>query len=99
MNVAGFRESLKHSAPPTGLSSALQALWWDAKENWDKAHEAAQQDEGPDGSWVHAYLHRKGADLSNAKYWYRRADRPAGYGDFRQEWERIVGTLLRDSSQ
>ena len=99
MDVAEFRESLKNDAPPRGLSSALQALWWDAKGSWGRAHEAAQQDEGPDGSWVHAYLHRKEGDLSNAKYWYRRADRAAGYGDFQGEWERIVGTLLRNSCQ
>ena len=26
------------------------------------AHESAPQDEGPEGSWVHAYLHRKKGD-------------------------------------
>ena len=50
---------------------------------------------GPDGAWVHAYLHRKEGDLPNAKYWYRRADRAAGYGDFQREWEAIVTQLLR----
>jgi hypothetical protein len=25
------------------LSAALQALWWDAKGNWQKAHERAQE--------------------------------------------------------
>jgi hypothetical protein len=99
MDVAAFRESLKQAKPPEGLAAALDALWWDAKGNWDKAHEAAQRDEGPDGSWVHAYLHRKEGDLANAKYWYRRADRPAGYGDSEREWESIVVWLLRNSSQ
>jgi hypothetical protein len=95
MDIAGFRESLKNSVPPKGLTAALQALWWDAKDDWAKAHEAAQLDEGPDGSWVHAYLHRKQGDLSNAKYWYRRADRAAAYGDLTKEWEAIVKWLLR----
>ena len=75
MDIAAFRESLKNAKPPKGLTAALESLWWDAKGDWAKAHESAQQDEGPDGSWVHAYLHRKQGDLSNAKYWYRRADR------------------------
>jgi len=44
---------------------------------------------------VHAHLHRKQGDLSNAKYWYRRADRAAGYGDLGREWESIVVWLLR----
>jgi hypothetical protein len=99
MDLAKFRESLKQTEPPEGLSPALEALWWDTKEEWDKAHEAAQRDEGPDGSWVHAYLHRKEGDLSNAKYWYRRADRAAAYGDSDKEWESIVSSLLRSSGQ
>ena len=98
MDMGEFRGSLKQEKSPEGLSAALEALWWDGKGNWEKAHEAAQRDEGPDGSWVHAYLHRKGGDLRNAKYWYRRADRAAGYGDFEREWESIVVWLLRKSS-
>jgi len=99
MNISEFRESLKDTEPSAGLSAALQGLWWDAKGKWDKAHESAQKDEGPDGAWVHAYLHRKKGDLSNAQYWYRRADRAAAYGDLEKEWAAIVTALLRGSSQ
>jgi hypothetical protein len=67
----------------------------DAEGDWTRAHEAAQRDEGPDGSWVHAYLHCKQSDLSNAKYWYRRADRAAAYGDVEKERDAIVLALLR----
>ncbi len=95
MDIAAFRDSLQNRKPPKGISPALEALWWDGKDNWDKAHQATQRDEGPDGAWVHAYLHRKEGDLPNAKYWYRRADRAAGYGDFDREWESIVTCLLR----
>ena len=95
MDINEFRESLKDTTPPEGLSAALQGLWWDAKGDWDKAHESAQKGEGPDGAWVHAYLHRKEGDLSNAKYWYRRADRAVAYGDLEKEWAAIVGMLLR----
>jgi hypothetical protein len=42
----------------------------------DWAHESAQQGEGPEGSWVHAYLHRKEGDQGNAVYWYGRAGKP-----------------------
>jgi hypothetical protein len=55
------------------VSVALAGLWWDAKGNWARAHESAQQDEGPHRAWVHAYLHRKEGDNANAEYWYRRA--------------------------
>lgn len=77
------------------LEGVLLALWWDAKGDWAKAHEVAQDVEGADGAWVHAYLHRKEGDVGNAGYWYRRAGREVATGDFRVEWERIVGELLR----
>jgi hypothetical protein len=70
------------------------ALWWDARGDWDKAHESAQDVAGPDGAWVHAYLHRKEGDEGNAAYWYRRAGCPVAKGDFQQEWEQIVRELL-----
>jgi hypothetical protein len=63
-----FRQSLAATKPPAGLSLALAGLWWDAKGDWARAHESAQQDEGVEGSWVHAYLHRKEGDQGNAAY-------------------------------
>jgi len=62
MTLDDFRQSLAATEPPTGLTHALTGLWWDAKGDWTRAHESAQQDEGIEGSWVHAYLHRKEGD-------------------------------------
>ena len=62
MTFDDFRQSLTATKPPAGLTFALAGLWWDAKGDWTRAHESAQQDEGPEGSWVHAYLHRKEGD-------------------------------------
>ena len=76
MTVDDFRKSLTAAKPPVGLSLALAGLWWEAKGDWMRAHESAQQDEGPEGSWVHAYLHRREGDQSNAAYWYGRAGKP-----------------------
>lgn len=94
MTLHEFRESLQNDEPLSSLSLALAGLWWDAKGDWTKAHESAQQDEGPDGSWVHAYLHRKEGDLSNADYWYGRAGKPSQRGDLDQEWREIAKALL-----
>ena len=77
-----------------GIFGALLALWWDAKGDWEKAHEVAQDVAGVDGAWVHAYLHRKEGDLGNASYWYRRAGRDVATGDSRLEWDGIVGEML-----
>ena len=83
------------AADAGALSGALLALWWDARGDWAKAHEVAQEIETADGAWVHAYLHRKEGDAGNAAYWYRRAGRPVPTGDLRAEWEAIVGEMLR----
>jgi hypothetical protein len=94
MTPDAFRQSLQDTAPPAGLSPALEALWWDAKGNWDKAHHCAQADDGREGAWVHAYLHRKEGDLANAGYWYRAAGRPRAEGRLEDEWAAIVAALL-----
>ena len=94
MTMDEFRKSLQAGDPPAEVDFALAGLWWDAKGDWKKAHESAQQDEGPAGSWVHAYLHRKEGDLSNAGYWYGRAGRSDARGNLGEEWEDIVNALL-----
>jgi len=89
-----FRNSLAEAKPPAKLTQALAGLWWDAKGDWTQAHESAPQDEGPDGSWVHAYLHRKERDQSNAAYWYRRAGKPVCREPLDAEWLSITRDLL-----
>jgi len=95
MTLDNFRQSLTATNPPAGLTQAQAGLWWDAKGNWTKAHESAQQDEGPDGSWVHAFLHRKEGDHSNAAYWYSRAGKPVCRGPLDAEWMAIAEALCR----
>jgi len=95
MNLQEFRETLKRDEPPAELSVALAGLWWDAKGDWTKAHESAQKDEGQSGAWVHAYLHRKEGDSSNAAYWYSRAGKSPARSTLQQEWLEIAESLLR----
>jgi hypothetical protein len=94
MTLDEFRQSLSESRPPKGITLALVGLWWDAKGNWTQAHQSAQEDEGTNGAWVHAYLHRKEGDQSNAAYWYRRAGKPVARGPLDAEWRSIVMDLL-----
>jgi hypothetical protein len=95
MTFDDFRKSLTASEPPAELTLALAGLWWDAKGDWTRAHESAQQDEGMEGSWVHAYLHRKEGDHSNAAYWYNRAGKPLCREPMDAEWLLIVTALLQ----
>ena len=95
MTVEEFRQSLSEQAPPVGLDLALQALWWTGRDDWDKAHGCVQQREGtPDCDLVHAHLHRREGDLTNAAYWYRRAGRPVATGSADEEWAAIATRLL-----
>jgi len=94
MTVDEFRQSLIATGPQAGLTPALAGLWWDGKGDWTRAHESAQQDEGIEGSWVHAYLHRKEGDQGNAAYWYSRAGKPVCRESLDQEWLSIVKALL-----
>ena len=94
MNLAEFQLSQDQSTPPSGLSLALQSLWFDAKGDWNQAHELAQKEGKPSGDWVHAYLHRKEGDASNARYWYGRAGKPVFAGSLEEEWAAISEALL-----
>ena len=100
MSFDTFEASLSHSDPPEGWSRALQALWWDARDDWERAHGLVQMDEADrQCAWVHAYLHRKEGDLSNAGYWYRRAGQLVATGSLTQERQAIADTLIRDASR
>ncbi|MGR3279500.1 hypothetical protein ACSYAD_31010 [Acaryochloris marina NIES-2412] len=40
---------------------------------WHEAHELVEHQSDQTSCLIHGYLHRVEGDLSNARYWYRRA--------------------------
>ena len=74
-------------------SKLLQALEADKKGEWDEAHQIVQSMEEKDAYWIHAYLHRKEPDISNASYWYRRAGRSLPDTPPDQEWQAIYDAI------
>lgn len=94
MDLETFKTSLAEADPPATLAVPLKALWWEAKGDWHKAHHLAQKDSGAEAAWVHAYLHRVEGDNSNARYWYRRAERPESPTTTAEEWAEIAAALL-----
>lgn len=96
MNLPSFKASLSNPAPPTEASVYLQALWLEAKGNWDKAHVLIQNLPDKNAAWIHAYLHRKEGDTWNADYWYRQAGRKRPSTTLQEEWENIITTLLKE---
>jgi len=97
MNLRDFKSTVSSGKMPNDLSVQLQAMWHDAAGNWDSAHDIAQEMHSAEGSWIHAYLHRKEEDLGNATYWYRRANQPVCSLSLEEEWEQITMALLRRS--
>ena len=84
--------SIQEDIPPL-----LQSLLLDAAGDWESAHRIAQNDPSNDGSWVHAYLHRKEGDKGNAGYWYRSAGKSLPDLSLMEEWEYIALALLKKS--
>ncbi len=61
------------SAPKNELLHAIELA---LAGKWDAAHQLVQQyEDDATAAWIHAVLHKVEGDLSNARYWYRRADR------------------------
>jgi hypothetical protein len=94
MTPEQFRASVAEAEPPMELSDALAALWWDAKGDWARAHSLVDEMESSDGMAVHAYLHRKEGNVSNADYWYQRAGRTYHRPTLEAEREALLDGLL-----
>ena len=85
-----FKQTLGGDEPPESFSSYLKALWYDKKGNWKSAHDIAQDIPDKNGAWIHAYLHRKEGDYSNALYWYNKAGKQMANHSLEIEWEQLV---------
>ncbi len=94
MDYNSFIATVSDSLPPVSVSAYLQALWYDAKGDWDRSHDIVQDIHDDKASWIHAYLHRKEGDNGNARYWYHRAGRTFPAVSLQEEWEQIVRELL-----
>ena len=95
MDDQTFSKSIHTGIMPAGLSVYLQSLWYDAKDDWHKAHALVDHLNDQTACWVHAYLHRKEGDMGNADYWYRRAGKTRPSVSLQQEWATIVAALLK----
>jgi hypothetical protein len=95
MTFEELKASLAADKPETGMPALAEALWYDAKGNWEKAHDIAQEANTPAHCLLHAYLHRKEGDTWNANYWYNRAGRKMPSASLEAEWEAIAREFLK----
>ena len=95
MNFAEFKLSLKNNHPAENLPAYLKALWFDAKNDWSKAHDLADSIKDKNAYWVHAYLDRKEGDNSNANYWYNKAGKNNAALFIRKRMGRNCGNFIK----
>ncbi len=96
MTLADFKKSLLADIPPVDLSVYLTALWYEAKDQWDKAHELIQDLPHKNASWIHAYLHRKQGDTWNTDYGITRGIKKRPAISLPEEWEQLATTFLEN---
>jgi hypothetical protein len=94
MTIAEFQKALGATHPPENIPDYLQALWFDAKGDWEKAHRLVDSMDDKNACWVHAYLHRREGDLGNARYWYNLAGKQMPDYPLEKEWGIILENLL-----
>ena len=90
MDILTLKQTPSASALP---SEHLRALWHELHGDWDAAHRIVQALSDFHAMWIHAYLHRKEPDISNARYWYHSAGKPFPEG---QSYEDEVAVILAD---
>ena len=88
--IETFKQSILAGLIPEGLAPHLQALWYDGRGDWKKAHDLIDQLTDQPSARVHAYLHRKEGDIWNADYWYRRAGSKRPDCSLHEEWEDLI---------
>lgn len=94
MTFDTFLVAVESGERPENASVYVQALWEDARGNWQEAHELVQDLPDKKAALLHAYLHRVEGDQFNAQYWYNRAGEPMPNLSLKEEWTQLVKRFL-----
>jgi len=98
LNYEMFVRTTTRNSVPDDWPETLQALWWNIKGNWQKAHAIADAIDSKEGCQIHAFLHRLEGDNFNADYWYRRAHLDFPEIDLNDEQKAIIEALILKNS-
>ena len=94
MQFEEYANSFNSNYPPGNINQFALAMWYDAKGDWEKAHNIVQDIENRTAYQIHGYLHRKEGDNGNAGYWYNKAGTKLPDYSLEKEWEEIVKAVL-----
>lgn len=98
MSINTEKERLMGKLALLKNSEPVQALWFAGDNNWEKAHQLAQKQEGnPKYDRIHAYLHRVEGDEFNARYWYNRLKLNVPTMSLDEEWTSLALEYLKYS--
>ncbi len=95
IDLEEFERGLTETSAPGHWPLSLKALWYDSRGQWHAAHDAIQDESDSAACWIHAYLHRKEGDMSNARYWYHQAGRPMLQVPLETEFHQIAHYCLQ----
>ncbi len=76
----------------------LNVLELAMQNRWDEAHEIVQNYGDQWACLIHGYLHRVEGDLSNARYWYERANVEMPDNSLDEEWKRLFDLVSAANS-
>ena len=71
----------------------IKALDYARDGKWDEAHKLIQSFSDPKSCLIHGYLHRVEGDLSNARYWYTRANEQIPDNSLEEELTRLYALV------
>ncbi|HTD85009.1 MAG TPA: hypothetical protein VK850_00400 [Candidatus Binatia bacterium] len=87
-------KALNAELDKTGASELARAAVLVWHDHLDSAHKIVQDIETPDGSYIHAIIHRREPDYSNSKYWFRRVGDHVCFAELsialRQKWDPLA---------
>lgn len=90
LTIDDFKNSILKGELPTEIPLHIEALWYDGRGDWEKAHSLIDHLNDSVSSHIHAYLHRKEGDGWNADYWYRKAGKSKPNISLEKEWEDLL---------
>ena len=94
-----LEHAASHDSPPSDLAVEIEALWWDAHGDTERALELLEEEPGLNAVWIRAYVRRKLGDQAIASFWYAKAGRPVARGSSGTERNLILKVVLGGASE